>query len=212
MAVVNSPLYLIMKGAGENMEIYYIRANGDTFHNNPSNKFYIQGEPPKFPKKTFNYQKECLEDGFARVGHPGTGDLRDPSWRKKAFDIYGLDENHLHFSFLEEFRLIRTGDYILLPTGKSYEAYIGKVVKRDLFTRDVVSSSIGENAYYYYFDVSKKQWYDNAHRVDVIWAQEPDGNLAKRKFTEIGGMWRRGFYKVGSMKSRVLATINRFDL
>ena len=55
--------------------IWFVRSNGDTVHNDPSTPDYVPDEPPEFPKVECNYRLKCLKQGFARIGWPNTGDL-----------------------------------------------------------------------------------------------------------------------------------------
>jgi hypothetical protein len=111
------------------MRIWFIRCNGETAHNEPGTLRYVPGEPPTFPRREFNYRDECLCKGFARVGWPGSGDLRDPNWRTNAFRVYGDLMKPHHVRFLEQFLSIRAGDLVLLPTyAKRYEVHLGIVI------------------------------------------------------------------------------------
>jgi hypothetical protein len=48
------------------MNIWFVRCNGETAHNQPVTGRYVPGEPPRWPAREFNYHDKCLEDGFAR--------------------------------------------------------------------------------------------------------------------------------------------------
>ena len=50
---------------------YFIRVNGESDHNNPNRRsWYVEGEPPKFPKTYFNYLDYCIENNVIRIGWP----------------------------------------------------------------------------------------------------------------------------------------------
>ena len=40
------------------MDVWFIRLNGKTGHNNPAPRLYKPGEPPEFPENSFNYRLE----------------------------------------------------------------------------------------------------------------------------------------------------------
>lgn len=187
------------------MRIWFIRCNGETAHNEPSTTRYVPGEPPTFPRREFNYRDECLCKGFARVGWPRAGDLREASWRANVSRVYGdLIKQH-HVGFLEQFLDIEVGDLVLLPTyGNRYEVHIGEVIQR----RGAKASAHNQEAYYYFFDIAAGDWFDNAHRVDVRWVRPEAGMFSKFMVPEIGGTWIRGFGQVkgGSERLVQLAT------
>ena len=153
----------------------------------------MNGEPPAFPDRKFNYRKECLDKSFARVGWPGTGDLREPTWQSQARQTYGSMMKRHHFGYLELFVQIRPGDLVLLPTDRRYcQVHLGIVVP----PRRPKLARAGTPAYYYYFDIPGLNWYENAHRVDVNWAKGADGAHGEFNIPGIGGTWRRGFGQV----------------
>ena len=183
------------------MKIWFIRCNGETAHNQPGASRYVYGEPPKFPKRKFNYVDECLHKGFARVGFPGTGNLRDENWRSRANDVYGPQIKFHHVGYLEQFSSIIIGDIVLLPTyRKHYEVHLGIVISPRQETK---YDQIGL-AYYYYYDISKGDWYDNAHRVNVQWLQDSNRSFSSFDVPEIGGTWRRSFGQVKNGSQRII--------
>src|ERR1700752_1832605 len=111
------------------MQVWFVRSNGETAHNEPGTALYVNGEPPEFPERAFNYRDECLCKGFVRVGWPASGDLRHADWRSRALDAYGNVMKGHHLQFLDKFGHITSGDLVLLPTyQKRYQVYLGVVV------------------------------------------------------------------------------------
>lgn len=174
------------------MRVWFIRCNGETAHNEPNTALFVPGEPPRFPDRKFNYRNACLEKGFARVGWPATGDLRDVKWRDRAMSAYGAMMRKHHVRLLEQFFLIDVGDLVVLPSyKKQYEVHIGVVIS----PWRPQSGRTGA-AYYYYVDIEAGDWYDTAHRVDVRWARRDKGRPSLFDIPEIGGIWRRAFGEV----------------
>lgn len=78
------------------MDVWFARCNGETSHNNPVTNLYIPGERPMYPERKFEYKHECIVGGFARIGWPATGDLRQPRWRDVAVAAYSdIPDEHL---------------------------------------------------------------------------------------------------------------------
>ena len=183
------------------MRIWFIRCNGETGHNQPGTARFVPGEPPTFPNRQFNYRDDCLCKGFARVGWPGSGDLRNEKWRATASRVYGSVIQQHHLRLLERFREIAVGDIVLLPTyAKRYEVHIGEVIA----PRFAPTSPQITGPYYYYFDVANGDWFENAHRVDVRWARPQAGLFLRFSVPEIGGTWIRGFGQVKTGSSRIV--------
>lgn len=183
------------------MSVWFIRCNGGTAHNQPGTARFVPGEPPRFPGREFNYINQCLEKGFARVGWPAAGDLREPQWRARASAVYGAMLKAHHVRYLERFVRIVGGDLVLLPTSarKRYEVHVGVVIQPKRPQPEGTGT-----AYYYYFDIQARDWYDNAHRVDVEWAKREDGRPRSFDIPEIGGTWIRGFGEVKAGRERVV--------
>ena len=111
------------------MNIWFIRCSGETAHNQPGTDRCVKDEPPEWPKRKFNYKEKCLEDGFARYGFPGAGDLRNPGWRTRAHSVYGSMLEPQHERYLKQSPAINRGDLVLLPTYKGrHEVHLGVVV------------------------------------------------------------------------------------
>jgi hypothetical protein len=192
------------------MDVWFVRVNGDTSHNEPGTPNYVPGEPPQYPKKDFNYYKECLQDGFARIGWPNSGPLR-PGFESKRLAVNGYSLEKLEEDprrntrireYLEQFASIRPGDIILIPAYTvPHDIYLGVVVKRD---HQAGEESLDPrlHAYYYFHDIPNKAWYENAHRVDVRWD--------KTRIHHIEGWnWRLAFSPVKHNGARIAAEIAR---
>ncbi len=108
---------------------YFIRANGNTFHNNPDDQArYIPGEPPKYPATEFNAVNYCLRYGVARIGWPGTVDLRPHVDMDKYLRNYDKKYWVKVRRYLLEFRDIRLGSIVLVPDASaSGDIYVGEV-------------------------------------------------------------------------------------
>jgi len=189
------------------MNIWFIRCNGETAHNQPGTKWFVPGEPPNYPNREFNYRDTCLREGFARHGTPGAGDLRRLGWRERARSVYGDGLKPYHVRYLEEFLSIRPGDLVLLPTYvQQYEVHLGVVIPQ----RNAAGRA--GTAYYYHYDVAAGDWFENAHRVDVEWAKGPNGKGMVFDVPELGGTWRRAIGRVQAGYERVVELAGRAHL
>lgn len=164
----------------------------------------MEGEPPLYPIRKFDYKEEWLHKGFARIGLPATGDHRLGWWRECGITVYGnvwLNDDKIRNH--EQFALIEVGDIILIPTGlRRYQVHLG-VAKPP---RMGVNLAAPHRAYYYFYNIASGDWYENAHRIDVEWAKS--GNEFQAfDIPEIGGTWLRSFgpVKAGRMLSEQLA-------
>ena len=105
-------------------------------------------------------------------------------------------------AYLMQFASIRVGDIILIPVDKDVgDIHFGLVVLRDLETRQVTCLRPGIKAYYYYHDIPNGDWYECAHRVDVLWDRSPDGSYAIHPIDGI--VWRKAFSKVIKSRNQV---------
>jgi hypothetical protein len=43
----------------------------------PGSPNYVEGEPSQYPLTAINYRRKCLDDGFACISNPNTGDLNE---------------------------------------------------------------------------------------------------------------------------------------
>src|ERR1700704_5843806 len=139
------------------MNVWFVRSNGETGHNQPGTKLYVPGEPPQFPKQLFNYRRECLAGGFVRIGWAAAGGLRKLQWRTRARDAYGANLSSMQMRYLEQFADIRVGDLVLIPAGREkYDVHIG-----------IVQPNSNQHAglprwapYFYYHNVPDGEWYE----------------------------------------------------
>jgi len=181
------------------MNVWFVRSNATPAHNDPLNRKadYVPGEP--HVKKKANYIKECLRDGFARIGWPNTGPLR-PGFDSKRLAPKGYTFESIesrYQNYLTQFASIVTGDLILMPAGNRlrdvYNVHIGVVVRQNLRIWENSSTQPDLPAYYYFHDIPSEA-YECAHRVDVIWGKSPDGSFG---ISHIKGVnWRLAFCRV----------------
>ena len=183
------------------MDFWFTTSHGNTCHNQPGNPNYVEGEPPKYPLVEINYREKCLNDGFARIGYPNTGDLNEPGRGRLAPNGYSfsnvetISKSPLTQGQLTKFATIKAGDFILIPANADEEQYMvhfGMVLSID---KGIFRPYINPrpNAYYYYYDIAKGDYYECAHRVNVLWAKDKNGDFGVFHVPEIGGTWRMAF-------------------
>jgi hypothetical protein len=193
------------------MDVWFVRSNGETAHNNPSTVNYVPGEPPDYPERKHNYREKCLRDGFARIGWPNTGDLRQIGLGRLAINGYAFgkfDEIYQehHQRYLIKFAEIRTGDLILIPADtQRYDVHIGVAGIRDRKTREI-SLAPGLRAYDYFHDIPNKEWYECAHRVGVLWG------IGIYPIADLGGVWLRAFGSVNKGKDAAIKAAKKAGL
>ena len=170
---------------------YFVRANGDTAHNDPSRRScFVPGEPPLYPQTYFNYVRFCLEHGIARLGHPDTGDLTGRPKQGALAECYDLETVRPYVRRnLETFRNIEVGDVILMPEPGEGILFAGDVVKP-----------------YHYFHRVPTDPYECAHRLGVRWDVTADSNPVNYTAVELGisrprGFWRRGFQVIENTRA-----------
>lgn len=195
------------------MRAWFVRCNGETLHNDPRSARYIAGEPPVSPLRAFNYTRECLSGRFVRVGWPGAGDLRDPAWRARAALRYAGEIKDRHLRYLDQFRSIQVDDLVAMPTGSGrYSVHVGKALPPpDAVEGDSGGTGLPTPAYYYFFDVSRGAWFENAHRVSVDWVGDLGGRAGDFHVPEIGGLWLRGFGEIKAGRARLEALVRGHD-
>jgi hypothetical protein len=180
------------------MNIWFTRSNGDTPLNNPKSLDYVAGEPPKYPKKEYNYRLKCLDEGFARIGWPNTGNLTVKNPIRLAPKGYSFESiEKLHKNYLIKFKSIKAGDFVLIPADDDRgEVHLGIVLTKDrLSVKPYLDPR--PDAYYHYFDLSKGDWYECAHRVNVKWAKTEGQDFAVFTVKAVEGvMWIKAFGKV----------------
>ena len=182
------------------MDVWFIRTNGGSAHNDPANPAaYVPGEPPDDPETEFDYREKCVAEGFVRIGWPNTGDLRAPGRGALVEEPYiweSLDEKHQ--DRLRDFAAIPTGDLVLIPAGGEVgECHLGRVVRRiRRGSRGRVVMRTGLSSYHFFHDLPRGEPYECAHRLDVLWDCEPDGEPAVHAFEGLKGPWRHPFQHV----------------
>jgi hypothetical protein len=195
---------------GKLMDFWFTTSHGETCHNQLGTPNYFEGEPPQYPLVKINYRLKCLTDGFARIGYPNTGDLKDLGHGRLAVNEYTfanvetISHSRLTQSQLIQFSNIKAGDFILIPADQDqYQVHFGRVLTTD---KKVVPPYINPriNAYYYYYDIAKGDWYECAHRVNVQWVIDEDGEFGIFDIPEIGGVWRQAFGQLHKAKERLL--------
>lgn len=188
------------------MNAWFIRANGATSHNEPGSKLFVFGEPPTFPRREFNYRRECLEGGFARIGWPATGDLRATDWRNTATHAYGTLMPARWVKNLTQFANIRVGDIVAMPADRERaDVHFGVVVP----SQKNPSAPAGSAPYYYHFDTSIGDWFENAHRVPVHWHRDGSGQWAVEHVPALGGLWLSGFGRISAARASLVALAMR---
>jgi len=195
------------------LNIWFTRSNGDTLHNNPNTQNYVEGEPPDFPKIYHNYRLECLHGGFARIGWPNTGDLLNNFDNRFAPDGYSFETIDPRYQrYLKLFSSILAGDLILIPGYEGISVvHLGIVLTKD---RKKVLPYIEPrpSAYYYYYDISKQDWYECAHRVNVQWAQDENGEFMSYIEESIKiNVWRTAFAQIRG-ENNIFNTAKKFGL
>ena len=191
------------------MDFWFTTSHGDTIHNQPGTPNYVEGEPPQYPLIQINYREKCLNDGFARIGYPNTGDLNDLGRGRLAPNGYSFSDvetvsgSPLTQSQLKRFASIKVGDFILIPADQDlYQIHFGMVLTID---KKIVKPYINPriNAYYFYYDISKEDYYECAHRVNVQWARDENGDYGVFNVPEIGGVWRLAFGQLHKASERL---------
>ncbi len=118
------------------MNFWFTKSHGNTCHNQPGSLNYVEGEPPKYPLVEINYREKCLNDGFARIGYPNTGDLNELGRGRLApngysfSDVETISKSPLTQTQLTKFATIKAGDFILIPADEGlYQVHFGMVLK-----------------------------------------------------------------------------------
>ena len=177
---------------------YFIRANGNTYHNNPSNaSCYVPGEPPHFPATYFNGLTYCFHKNIVRLGWPDVGDLKtvNRSGSRSRCYFYETLPPHVQ-SYLGTFRNIRVGSIILVPD---------KDTVGDIYIAEVIEP------YHYYHNVPDDP-YEHAHRLGVRWDKGPDKAPIAYRASNLGigirgGFWTRAFFAIsGSVHAASIIT------
>lgn len=196
------------------MNFWYTTCGGDTVHNKPGTPNYVEGEPPIYPKVKIDYSEKCLKEGFARFGYPNTGSL-DPEElgsRRLAPNGYTFDtvetvsnNSPLTKSQLLGFASIKAGDFILIPSpDEIYNLHFGMVLTKERKSVEDIRRSDRPNAYYYQID----DYFECAHRVNVQWAKEQNGEFAEVYVPKIP--YRLAFCQLHEDIGRLLGYVKKY--
>jgi hypothetical protein len=198
------------------MDCWFTTSDGNTLHNNPTTIDYVPGELPKFPLTLINYREECLVKGFARAGWPNTGDLRPECLGNGRLAPEGYSLPSLlpaTQTMLQNFASIRAGDLIIIPADEGYMVHIGIVLTRE---RKVISPTVVDRvfAYYYFHNIAAGDFYECAHRVNVIWATDKNGEPKVCQVKGLSGIWRRAGGKINDLtvKNDIVKTARNVNL
>ena len=173
------------------MSYYFVRVAGNTGHNNPNKpEAYVPKEPPAYPKTYYNYYEYCLKKGFIRIGWPDVGDLRKGGRAGALAHFYSLESVKPHIKkYLLKFSHIPLTSIVLMPN---------KDIPGNLYIGEV------SGPYKYYHDVPRAP-YECAHRLDVNWDKDTNGNprlyhAADLNIGIVGGWWLRAFHEITDSK------------
>jgi len=189
------------------MECWFTTSHGDTVHNNPETNNYVPGEPPLHTSsRMINYRKECLKKGFARVGWPNTGDLRQDHRGEGRLAPEGYSFSSItgtQQNCLENFSKILAGDFIIIPADEEVgNVHLGIVLTTDkLLIPPYLEPR--PNAYFYHHNISAGDYYECAHRVNVKWAMDVEGDFQRFQISKFGGVWRQPFSHVIQQKDHL---------
>ncbi len=193
------------------MNFWFTTSHGNTCHNQPGTPNYVEGEPPTYPLVAINYREKCLNEGFARIGYPNTGDLNDLGRGRLApngysfYDVETISKSQLTQGQLIKFANIKAGDFILIPAdGEQHQVHFGMVLKID---KGIIAPYINPrpNAYYYHHDIAIGDCYECSHRVNVLWAKDEIGDFSVYSVPELGGIWRKAFGQLLKKTERLLS-------
>lgn len=168
---------------------YFIRANGNTGHNDPANAAcYVPGEPPKHPDNYYNGLAYCFAKNIVRLGWPDVGDLRSKDGRGALAQCYRYETLPTDKKrYLDTFRNIRVGSIILVPDKDSPgDVYIAEVT----------------GPYNYFHDVPYDP-YEHAHRFPAKWDRDKNGRPITYKASRLGigirgGFWLKAFFPIAN--------------
>jgi hypothetical protein len=196
---------------------WFTTSHGNTCHNEPGSSNYVAGEPPKFPLNLINYREKCLNEGFARIGYPNTGDLNELGLGRLAPDGYtfhnieSISKSPLTQNQLRKFATIKAGDYMLIPADEGkLEVHFGMALT---VNREIIPPYINPRpkSYYYYHDVANGGYYECAHRVNVKWCKDENGDFREFYVPEIGGLWRQAFGRLSKPPESLRAVLSKSE-
>ncbi len=165
--------------------MFFIRVNGNTAHNDPTQVgCFVPHEPPQPPATYFNYVTHCLAGSFVRIGWPDVGDLNTRNKQGALANCYdwGSIDQHVR-DYLDGFFNIPIGSTVLMPSKSNPgELYIGTT----------------KSKYYFYHNISIEP-YECSHRIDVNWDADDAGNYIVYQAHQLGinirgGWWRCAFH------------------
>jgi hypothetical protein len=198
------------------MYCWFTTSDGYTKHNNPNTLDYVPGEPPKDPNYSrIDYRLECVSKGIARVGWPNTGDLRAGRFGEGRLAPSGYSFESITVEqrrYLSEFSSILAGDLIVIPANEDAgDIHVGLVLTPD---NKIESPYLNPRtaAYYYYHNIAEGDYCELAHRVNVIWAKNEDGETAVIHLSGIRGVWRKPFSKVVQQEENIIKFAHKYKL
>jgi hypothetical protein len=127
---------------------------------------------------------------------PGSGDLRQPQWRQTARTAYP-DIGDEQLQYLADFATVEVGDIMLIPAYRDkFDVRIGVVAAPPTSRAPAFD---GVHAYHYYYDITKGDWFENAHRVSVEWAAR------FATLSCLGRVWLKMFGRIVKGSDEVIA-------
>lgn len=165
--------------------MYLIRVNGKTSHNDPTcADCFVPGEPPTYPKTAVNYFRKCLDENFVRIGWPDVGDLDTRDKHGALVNCYDWQRLRQHVrDYLDAFFHIPVGSAVLMPNkDRPGDLCIGTTPSRYYFSHNVPNDP-----------------YECAHRIDVNWDTDKQGNPVMYQAGQLGidihnrALWGRAF-------------------
>jgi hypothetical protein len=163
---------------------FFVRANGQTVHNDPARPgCFVADEPPAFPRTDFDHVQYCLGYDVVRIGWPGVGDLRLATEVPDFSPCYGRLPQRTREHLLA-FRSIPVGAGVLMPDKQ----------------RPGVVYAGDATLPYSYFHQPPAHPFECAHRLGVRWDRDPvtglpaDYRAADLGMSSRGGWWLWPFH------------------
>lgn len=180
--------YMQLTQRVQRTDYYFIRANGNTAHNNPAAAdCYMPGEQPRYPDTFFNGIGYCLRHNIIRIGWPNVGDLRSANPRGPLPSCYYHDLESLgshnpdHRRYLETFIQIQKGSVVLVPDAVSSQVYVATVAE----------------PYDYMYDPPTHP-FEHAHRYPAEWDRTGTGEYAvyHKDALRLRAYWPKAFSRI----------------